>query len=79
MSEVKLTKEQFSGAIQCNTADELIAYCKELGYDLSREDAEKFISQSAERELAVDNIENVAGGTFCAGALCLGCLGIGIG
>ena len=76
MAEVKLTKEQFVKAAECKTADELIAYCKSLGYDLSREDADKFILQSADRELTVDDVENTAGG-FCAGAVSCGCLGIG--
>ena len=76
MAEVKLTKEQFVKAAECKTADELIAYCKSLGYDLSREDADKFISQSADRELTVDDVENTAGG-ICAGAVSCGCLGIG--
>lgn len=76
MSDIKMTKEQFVGALQCKTADELIAYCKEQGFALSHEDAEKFLSQYLERELSVENIENVAGG-ICAGAVSCGCLGIG--
>ncbi len=77
MAEVKMTKEQFAGALQCKNADELIAYCASLGYTLTNEDAEKFLSQNDERELSVDNIENVAGG-LCAGAVSCGCLGIGL-
>ena len=77
MAEVKLTKEQFAKAAECKTADELIAYCKNLGHELCREDAEKFLSQSAERELTVEDVENTAGGV-CAGAISCGCLGIGL-
>lgn len=77
MADLKLTKEQFAKAMECQSAQELVDYCKWLGLDLPLEDAEKFISQNAESELSVDNIENVAGGV-CAGALSCGCLGIGL-
>jgi predicted ribosomally synthesized peptide with nif11-like leader len=77
MSEVRMTKEEFAGALECKTADELVAYSKEHGYDLSQDDAEKFLSQTKEQELSVDNIEDVAGG-LCAGAVSIACLGIGL-
>ena len=78
MSEVKITKELFAQAIQCKDADELIALCKENGIELTMEQAEKFLTQVKEQELTLDNIEDVAGGQFCAGAVSIPCLGIGI-
>ncbi len=77
MDEVKLTREQFAKAAECKTPEELIAYCKELGYNLSQEAAEKFLAQSGDQELTVDDVENLAGG-ICAGAVSCGCLGIGL-
>jgi hypothetical protein len=71
-----MSKEEFVGALDCKTADDLIAYCSERGHELSRDDAEKFLAVNEEQELTVDNIESVAGG-LCAGAISIGCLGIG--
>ncbi len=76
MADIKMSKEQFAAALECKTVDELIAYCKQQGYELEREDAEKFLAQNAEGELNIDSLENVAGG-LCAGAISCGCLGIG--
>jgi hypothetical protein len=77
MAEVRMTKEQFVGALECKTADELISYSEKHGYELSQEDAEKFLAQNKEQELTADNIENVAGG-LCGAAVSCGCLGIGL-
>ena len=74
---MQLTKEQFAKACECKTADELIAYAKELGFDLPRDAAEKFLAQMADQALDVNDVENVAGGV-CGAAVSIGCLGPGI-
>ena len=78
MAEIKLTQEQFAKAAACNTAEELIALCKEFGVELTQETAEKFLAQKNDQELTLENIETVSGGDFCIGAVSCACLGIGI-
>ena len=74
---MQLTKEQFAKACECKTAEELIAYAKELGIDLPKDAAEKFLAQATDQQLSVDDVENVAGG-LCVAAVSVGCLGPGI-
>ena len=74
---MQLNQEQFAKACECKTAEELIAYAKELGFDLPKDAAEKFLAQVADQELNVNDVENVAGG-LCAAAISIGCLGPGV-
>ena len=53
-----LTKEQILKAMQCKTADELVALAKSEGYDLSKEHAQAFLDEFEEELL-----KKVAGGT----------------
>lgn len=45
---------------------------------VSKEDAEKFLSQIQSEELSMESAEKVAGGDACVGAVGTSCLGIGI-
>lgn len=49
-------------AKECQTAEELVALAKENGYELSIEDAELYLQDFAEGELADEELDNVAGG-----------------
>ena len=42
----EITKEMFAKAMQCKTADELIALAKTGGLELTREEAEAFLWRS---------------------------------
>ena len=56
------TKEQIRNAMNCKTVDELLAYAKSEGVELSREQAEEYIAQQGERKLTDDELAQVVGG-----------------
>ena len=58
----ELTKEQIEKAMQCKTADELIALAKTGGYDITKEEAEAYMAELADVELDGKELKSVAGG-----------------
>lgn len=65
----KFTQEQLNKAMECKTADELIAFAKENGIELAKEQAEKYLTQltGADMPLSDEDMEKVAGGDPCSG------------
>ena len=62
------TPEQYAKAKAAKSAEELLAYAKEVGYELTEEDAKKYFEQwQKEGELADEELENVSGGSFPIG------------
>ena len=61
----EITKEMIEKAMQCKTADELIALAKTGGFELTREEAEAFMAELVDVELDANTLKNVAGGGFC--------------
>ena len=61
----EITKEMFEKAMQCNTAEDLIALAKTGGFELTREEAEAFMAELVDVELDANTLKNVAGGGFC--------------
>lgn len=57
------TKEQIRRAMNCKTVDELLAYAKSEGVELSREQAEEYIAQLGKRKLTDEELAQVAGGS----------------
>lgn len=57
------TKEQLNMAMQCETAEELIALAKQGGYEVTKEEAEAFLLENEDCELDEEDLDNVAGGT----------------
>ena len=51
INENEVTKEQIYKAMQCNTADELRAYAKSEGYDITQEEAEAYLDELSDVEL----------------------------
>ena len=47
----EITKEMLEKAMQCKTAEELIAYAKTAGVDLTKEEAEAYFDELSECEL----------------------------
>ena len=79
MSDINVEKELFIKATECKDADELVAFCKENGKEITREDAEKFLAQTKEQEISIDNLDEVSGGrTSCYGAVSIPCIGRGL-
>ena len=58
----ELTKEMIEKAMQCETAEELIALAKTGGYELTKEEAEAYLDELSECELKDGDLKHVAGG-----------------
>ena len=62
INKKELTKEQIEKAMQCKTADELIALAKSEGCELTKEEAEAYLVEIADVELDEEKLKQVAGG-----------------
>ena len=58
----EITKEMIEKAMQCETADELIALAKSEGVELTKEEAEAYLAELDDFELDDAMLRNVAGG-----------------
>ena len=58
----EITKETIGKAIQCETADELIALANSEGFELTKEEAEAYLVELEDFELDSDVLQKVAGG-----------------
>ena len=63
IDKTKLTKEQLTMALECKTAEELMALAKSEGYDITKEQAEAYLAELADWELDCEDLDKVAGGT----------------
>ena len=61
-NEKEITKEQIYEAMKCNTAEELQAYAKTQGYDITMEEAEAYLAEMDDMELDSTQLTKVAGG-----------------
>ena len=68
MNKNELTKEMLEKAMQCETAEELMAYAKTEGIDITKEEAEAYLAELSEFELKDGEVKRVAGG-FCGNDL----------
>ena len=51
ISKNELTKEMIERAMQCETAEDLIAYAKTEGVELTKEEAEAYMAELEDLEL----------------------------
>ena len=58
----EITKETIAKAMQCETADELIALANSEGIELTKEEAEAYMAEMEDVELDGDALKQVAGG-----------------
>jgi len=58
----EITKEMIEKAMQCKTAEELIALAKTGGYELTQEEAESYLAELADIELDGETLKKVSGG-----------------
>ncbi|MBO6204950.1 MAG: hypothetical protein J6O13_15625 [Selenomonas sp.] len=56
------TYEQMKKAMVCESAEELLQLAAEEGYDMTKEEAEKYFDQLSEIDLSPEDLEKVAGG-----------------
>ena len=62
INKKELTKEQFAKAMQCKTADELMALAKTGGFDIIKDEAEAYMAERADVELDEEQLQKAAGG-----------------
>ena len=60
----ELTKEMIAKAMQCHTSEELRAYAKSEGYDITQEEAEAYLEEFSDVELDENSLKHVAGGAY---------------
>ena len=58
----ELTKEMMEKAMQCKSADELIALAKTGGFEMTKEEAESYMEELSDFELDGIALNNIAGG-----------------
>ena len=58
----EITKEMIAKAMQCNTAEDLIALAKTEGVELTKEAANAYLDELSECELKDGDLKHVAGG-----------------
>ena len=62
INKKKITKEMLEKAMQCKTADELMALAKAEGFNITKDEAEAYMAELADFELDDKELKNVAGG-----------------
>ena len=58
----EITSEMIQKALQCETAEDLIAYAKTEGIALTKEEAEAYMAELNDQELDSEQLRLVAGG-----------------
>ena len=62
INKKELTKEMLEKAMQCKTAEDLIAYAKTERVDITKEEAEAYFDELSECELKDGELKHIAGG-----------------
>ena len=76
----EITKEMLAKAMQCRTAEELVALAKLEGMEMTKDEAEAYLAEIYDFELEEDALEKVAGGyNICEnyGKACPGYVNVG--
>ena len=63
----EITKEMLEKAMQCKTAEELMAFAKAEGIELTKEEAEAYLEELSECELKDGDLKHIAGGKKSGG------------
>ena len=58
----EITKEMLAKAMQCKTAEELMAYAKSEGVDITGAEAEAYLAELSECELQDGELKRIASG-----------------
>ena len=58
----KITREMLAKAMECDTAEDLIALCKKAGITITKEEAVAYLAELADFELNSKALDKVAGG-----------------
>ena len=58
----EITKEMLEKAMQCKTAEDLMALAKAEGVDITKEEAEAYFAELSDIELDSEKLKEIAGG-----------------
>ena len=58
----ELTKDMIEKAMECKTAEELMALAKTGGFEMTKEEAESYMEELSDFELDDIALKNIAGG-----------------
>ena len=62
INEKQITNEMIAKAMQCESPEELRAYAKSEGFDITEEEAKAYFAELEDIELDNETLKNVAGG-----------------
>ena len=62
INEVQITKELMAKAMQCDTPEELMKLAKEHGAEITKEQAEAYLSEFEDIDLDSEQLKKAAGG-----------------
>ena len=62
IDRIKITRKMLEKAVECKTADELIALAKKEGIQITKAEAEAYLAELADAELKPEQLEKIAGG-----------------
>ncbi|MBO7048904.1 MAG: Nif11-like leader peptide family RiPP precursor, partial [Spirochaetia bacterium] len=62
IDRIKITRKMLEKAVECKTADELIALAKKEGIQITKAEAEAYLTELADAELKPEQLEKIAGG-----------------
>lgn len=62
INKKEITNEQIMKAMQCKTADDLMALAKSAGFDITKAEAEAYMAELADVELDEAQLQKAAGG-----------------
>ena len=65
IDKTKITKEMLEKASQCETAEELITLAKTEGFEITKAEAEAYLTELDDCELDEKALDKVAGGGTC--------------
>ena len=61
----KITKEMVAKALECETVDELMALAEAEGFEITKAEAEAYLTELDDFELDEKALDKVAGGALC--------------
>ena len=62
INKSEISKEMIAKAMQCKTAEDLIAYAKTEGVELTKDEAEAYMAELTDVELDGAALKKIAGG-----------------
>ena len=60
----EISKEMLAKAMQCKTAEDLMAFAKAEGVDITKAEAEAYLKELSDCELKDGELKHIAGGTI---------------